>query len=64
LLADTRKGQRPGFTDAAAPAVAEPWSPVVGSLRALRLHAGTGVLRARTEVELVDDGPVTIVLDT
>jgi D-tyrosyl-tRNA(Tyr) deacylase len=64
LLADTRKGQRPSFTEAASPEIAEPLvARLVESLRALGLHVETGVFGARMEVELVNDGPVTIVLD-
>jgi len=63
LLADTRKGQRPSFTDAAPPDIAEPLvARVAESLRALGIHVETGVFGARMEVELVNDGPVTIVL--
>jgi D-tyrosyl-tRNA(Tyr) deacylase len=64
LLADTRKGNRPSFTDAAPPEQAEPL--VVAfceTLRGLGVPVATGVFGARMEVELVNDGPVTIVLD-
>jgi D-tyrosyl-tRNA(Tyr) deacylase len=63
LIADTRKGNRPSFSHAARPEVAEPlfnrFCQAVGSLG---LPVETGVFGARMEVELVNDGPVTIVL--
>ena len=65
LLANARKGRRPSFTDAAPPQLAEPL--VVAFAEALR-EAGvptqTGRFGARMEVALVNDGPVTIVLDS
>jgi D-tyrosyl-tRNA(Tyr) deacylase len=65
LLADTRKGTRPSFSDAAAPEVAEPLvESVCDALRELGVPVETGVFGAKMEVELVNDGPVTIVLDT
>ena len=65
LLANTAKGNRPSFTDAAPPEQAEPLvERVVDELRAARrAHVATGRFGARMEVELVNDGPVTIVLD-
>jgi D-aminoacyl-tRNA deacylase len=65
LLADTAKGNRPSFTAAAAPAEAEPlYDRFCAELRGLGLPVETGAFGARMEVELVNDGPVTIVLDT
>jgi D-tyrosyl-tRNA(Tyr) deacylase len=65
LLADTAKGNRPSFTDAAPPEEAEPlYERFCEALRALGVEVATGVFGARMEVELVNDGPVTIVLDT
>jgi D-tyrosyl-tRNA(Tyr) deacylase len=65
LLADTAKGNRPSFIDAAPPEEAEPlYERFCEALRALGIAVKTGVFGARMEVELVNDGPVTIILDT
>jgi D-tyrosyl-tRNA(Tyr) deacylase len=64
LIADTRKGNRPSFADAARPEQAEPlYERLCESLRALGVPVETGVFGARMEIELANDGPVTIVLD-
>jgi D-tyrosyl-tRNA(Tyr) deacylase len=64
LIADTRKGNRPSFAAAARPERAEPlYESFSEALRALGVHVETGVFGARMQVELVNDGPVTIVLD-
>ena len=64
LLADTRKGNRPSFTDAARPEQAEPLVEAFAeALRAAGARVETGVFGAKMEVELVNDGPVTIVLE-
>ena len=64
LLGDTAKGHRPSFTEAAPPEQAEPlYLRVVEELRALGAPVETGVFAARMELELVNAGPVTIVLD-
>ena len=65
LVADMAKGNRPSFADAAPPEQAEPlYEHFTAELRALGVPVETGVFAARMEVELVNDGPVTIVLDT
>jgi D-tyrosyl-tRNA(Tyr) deacylase len=66
LLADGKrqKGSRPSFSDAARPEVAEPLvGAFVDALRAEGAHVETGVFGARMEVVLVNDGPVTLVLE-
>lgn len=63
LLADTAKGNRPSFGEAAPPEEAEPlYESFCEALRAQGVPVETGVFGARMAVELVNDGPVTIVL--
>jgi D-tyrosyl-tRNA(Tyr) deacylase len=63
LLADTAKGNRPSFGAAARPEQAEPlYEAFCQALRELGVRVETGVFRERMAVELVNDGPVTIVL--
>lgn len=63
LIADTARGNRPSFSRAARPEVAEPlYERFCEALRALGIAVETGVFGARMELELVNDGPVTIVL--
>lgn len=65
LLGDCRKGRRPGFTDAAAPELADRlYNDYVAALRATGLTVATGVFRAEMRVFLVNDGPVTLLLDS
>jgi D-tyrosyl-tRNA(Tyr) deacylase len=64
LLADTTRGNRPSFSAAAASKVAEPlYERFVAELRGLGVAVETGVFGARMAVELVNDGPVTIILE-
>ncbi len=66
LLADRKrqKGTRPSFTDAAPSEQAEPIvRAFVEALRGEGVHVETGVFGARMEVELVNDGPVTLILE-
>ena len=65
LLGDCRKGRRPGFTDAAEPALADKlYEEYVALLRQRGIAVATGVFRAEMKVGLVNDGPVTILLDS
>ena len=63
LLADTSRGNRPSFTDAAPPEQAEElYERFCAALAELGVPVETGIFGARMQVELVNDGPVTIVL--
>ncbi len=65
LLADTRKGRRPSFTDAAPPAQAEKlFEQFVSEVRASGLKVATGRFQQYMQVEIHNDGPVTIMLDS
>lgn len=65
LYADTRKGRRPSFTDAAPPALAESLvHAYCAALRSLDVTVETGVFGAMMRVALVNEGPVTIILDS
>ena len=64
LIADTAKGNRPSFSAAARPETAEPvYEAFCAELHDLGVPVETGVFGAHMQVELVNDGPVTIVLD-
>jgi D-tyrosyl-tRNA(Tyr) deacylase len=65
LYGDSRKGRRPSFIGAAPPEVAVPlYEAFVHALRALGLPTATGQFGAMMQVELINDGPVTLILDT
>jgi D-tyrosyl-tRNA(Tyr) deacylase len=65
LIADTAKGNRPSFSDAAPPEEAEPlYEAFCAALRGLGVEVATGVFGARMQLALVNDGPVTIILET
>jgi D-tyrosyl-tRNA(Tyr) deacylase len=65
LMADTRRGRRPAFTSAAAPELAAPLiDGLTDALRARGIEVATGRFGAHMRVESVNDGPVTILLDS
>jgi D-tyrosyl-tRNA(Tyr) deacylase len=65
LIADTAKGNRPSFSDAAPPEQAEPlYEAFSAALREQGVDVTTGRFGARMALELVNDGPVTVILET
>ena len=65
LYADTRRGRRPSFSDAAPPEIAAPLvDAFAAALRERGLRVATGVFGAHMDVALINDGPVTILLDS
>jgi D-tyrosyl-tRNA(Tyr) deacylase len=65
LYGDCRKGRRPSFTDAAPPELAERlYEAFVARVRSVGVEVATGVFRAQMQVSLVNDGPVTLWIDT
>ena len=64
LYGDTRKGRRPGYTEAARPEHAEPLvDAVVRELRSLGATVRTGKFQAEMAVEMVNDGPITLLVE-
>ncbi len=65
LYGDCRKGRRPGFSSAALPEIAEPlYRQFIEEIENRKIKVATGVFQADMKVELVNDGPVTLLLDT
>ena len=65
LFGDARKGTRPGFIDAARPEVAQPlYDAFCAAVRARGLTVAEGVFRATMQVRIVNEGPVTLLLDS
>ena len=65
LYADCRKGRRPGFSSAAPPEIAEPlYDNFVGYVKKSGIKVATGIFQAEMQVKLVNDGPVTMLLDS
>lgn len=65
LYGDTKKGRRPSFIDAARPEQAKPlWDAFNEALRGHGLHVETGVFGAMMDVALINDGPVTIIVES
>jgi D-aminoacyl-tRNA deacylase len=65
LYGDARKGTRPGFIDAARPEAAQPlYARFCALVRARGVQVGEGVFRATMQVRIVNEGPVTLLLDS
>lgn len=65
LYGDCRKGRRPGFSAAAAPDIAEPlYNKFIHEVRNRRLRVASGTFQTHMAVELTNDGPVTLLLDS
>jgi D-tyrosyl-tRNA(Tyr) deacylase len=65
LYGDCRRGRRPGFTRAADPSLAESlYQAFVNTLRKKGIDVATGIFAARMDVDIVNHGPVTLIVDT
>lgn len=65
LYGETKKGRRPSFTEAARPEIAKPlWDAFNEELRKYKLQVETGIFGAMMDVALVNDGPVTIIVES
>lgn len=65
LYGDCRKGRRPGFSAAASPDIAEPlYRRFITEVEMMGIRAATGTFQAEMDVDLVNDGPVTLLLDS
>ncbi|WP_437186821.1 D-aminoacyl-tRNA deacylase [Planctomicrobium sp. SH668] len=65
LYGDCRKGRRPSFIDAARPEVAEPlYNSFVAEIRGQGIHVETGRFQQHMDVSLVNDGPITLLIDS
>lgn len=65
LYGDCRKGRRPGYSTAAPPKIAEPlYNRFIETVQAKGVQVATGTFQANMQVELVNDGPVTLLIDT
>jgi D-tyrosyl-tRNA(Tyr) deacylase len=65
LLADCRRGRRPSFTNAAQPAIAEAlYNDFISQVKKHGIRVASGIFQAAMEVSIVNDGPVTFLLDS
>lgn len=65
LYGDCRKGRRPGFSSAAPPEIAEPlYRRFIEEIKNKQVKVATGIFQAAMDVELVNEGPVTLLLDS
>ena len=65
LYGDCRKGRRPGYSNAAPPDIAEPiYNQFINEIRKKGVTAATGTFQAMMDISLINDGPVTLLLDS